>query len=112
LAPLDLGSSAVSLGVSVSDENGFVVSAKPTAWSAVFGFYTPSLRTPDLIPEQVRLLRSLLAGREAQVDRVILASATDGTYTPRASASPASKSSSKPSSKASPRPTAVPSTAP
>ena len=30
----------------------------------VFGFYTPSLRTTELIPGQVRLLRSLLAGRE------------------------------------------------
>ena len=33
-----------------------------------FGFYTPTIRKTDLIPGQVRLLRSLLAGREA-VDR-------------------------------------------
>ena len=91
LVPADLGSSAVSLGVTVSDENGFVVDAKPAAWSAVFGFYTPSLRTTELIPEQVRLLRSLLAGREGKVDRVILASATDGTYTQKASPSPSPK---------------------
>ena len=49
----------------------------------MFGFYTPSLRTTELIPGQVRLLRSLLDGREPQVDRVILASDTDGTYVPR-----------------------------
>jgi cell division septal protein FtsQ len=91
LVPADLGSSAVSLGVTVSDENGFVIDAKPAAWSAVFGFYTPSLRTTELIPEQVRLLRSLLAGREDQVDQVILASATDGTYTQKASPSPSPK---------------------
>ncbi len=91
LVPADLGSSAVSLGVTVSDENGFVIDAKPAAWSAVFGFYTPSLRTTELIPEQVRLLRSLLAGREQQVDRVILASATDGTYTQKAAPSPSPK---------------------
>jgi hypothetical protein len=91
LVPADLGSSAVSLGITVSDENGFVVDAKPAAWSAVFGFYTPSLRTTELIPEQVRLLRSLLAGREDQVDQVILASATDGTYTQKASPSPSPK---------------------
>ena len=53
---------------------------EPAGWSAVFGFYTPSLRTTELIPGQVRLLRSLLDGREPQVDRVILASDTDGTY--------------------------------
>ena len=91
LVPADLGSSAVSLGLAVTDENGFVIDAKPAAWSAVFGFYTPSLRTTELIPEQVRLLRSLLAGREDKVDRVILASATDGTYTQKASPSPSRK---------------------
>jgi hypothetical protein len=48
-----------------------------------------------MIPDQVRLLRSLLAGREAEVQRVILASGTDGTYTPRAKAS--SSPSPKPS---------------
>ena len=64
----------------------------------MFGFYTPSLRTTDLIPGQVRLLRSLLAGREATIKRVVLASQTDGTYVPRATPSPSSgKSSPKPS---------------
>lgn len=84
LVPADVGSTAASLAVLVTDANGFVVEARPEAWSAVFGFYTPSLRTTDLIPDQVRLLRSLLTGREQLVDQVILASATDGTYTPRA----------------------------
>ena len=96
LVPADIGSSAVSLAVSASDENGFVVSAKPGAWSAIFGFYTPSLRTTDLIPEQVRLLRSLLVGREAQVDTIVLASGTDGTYTPRSSPPGSAKPSKAP----------------
>ena len=96
LVPADIGSSAVGLAVSATDENGFVVSAKPGAWSAVFGFYTPSLRTTDLIPEQVRLLRSLLVGREAQADKIILASATDGTYTPRSSPPKSPKPSKAP----------------
>ena len=61
---------------------------RPSGWRAVFGFYTASLRTPELVPGQVRLLRSLLIGREAMVDRVILASETDGTYTTRSSPSP------------------------
>jgi hypothetical protein len=54
----------------------------------VFGFYTPSLRTTELIPGQVRLLRSLLTGREQTVERVILASETDGTYVPKATPKP------------------------
>jgi cell division septal protein FtsQ len=93
LRPADVGSEATELTVAVGDINGFVVRARPQDWSAVFGFYTLSLRTPDLIPGQVRLLRSLLIGREPLLDRVILASETDGTYTvkptPRPSASPA-----------------------
>jgi hypothetical protein len=96
LVPADVGSSAVSLGVSVTDENGFTLEARPAGWSAVFGFYTPSLRTTELIPGQVRLLHSLLEGREDQVGRVILASETDGTYTPRAT--PRASHSAAPSS--------------
>jgi POTRA domain, FtsQ-type len=86
--PVDVGSAAQHLGVSITDENGFVVSAMPGGWSAVFGFYTPSLRRPDLIAGQVRLLHSLLEGREPAVDRVILASDTSGTFIPRPSATP------------------------
>jgi hypothetical protein len=71
----------------VTDANGFSLETRPKGWSAVFGFYTPSLRTTELIPEQVRLLRSLLFGREQLVDKVTLASGTDGTYTPRATSS-------------------------
>lgn len=92
LVPADVGSGAERLSVSVTDENGFVVRARPASWAAVFGYYTASLRTTELIPGQVRLLRSLLYGREATLDRVILASATDGTYilkpTPRPSPTP------------------------
>ena len=60
LVPADVGSSAVSLAVVVTDANGFILETRPKGWSAVFGFYTPSLRTTELIPGQVRLLRSLL----------------------------------------------------
>ena len=92
LVPGDVGSAAKRLEVRVTDENGFVVRADPQGWIAIFGFYTPSLRTPELIPGQVRLLRSLLTGREPLIERVVLASETDGTYvpkpTPKASASP------------------------
>jgi hypothetical protein len=83
LVPADVGSAAEAFDVRVTDENGFVIRADPQGWIAIFGFYTPSLRTPELIPGQVRLLRSLLIGREPLIERVVLASATDGTYVPR-----------------------------
>ncbi len=98
LRPADIGSEAEQLTVSLTDENGFVVHSRPAVWTAIFGFYTPSLRTPALIPGQVRFLRSLLAGREAEVERVILASDSEGTYIARPTPTP------KPSPKASAAP--------
>jgi hypothetical protein len=88
LLPADVGSEAEALHVYVSDANGFTIRTRPSTWQAVFGFYTPTLRTPELIPGQVRLLRSLLIGREPIIDRVILASETDGTYTTKATPLP------------------------
>ena len=91
LKPEQIGSSATSLAVGVSDERGFTVSSGAKGWLAVFGFYGGSQRTPALIPGQVQLLAGLLAGREAEVATVILADDRDGTYiakpTPHPSAS-------------------------
>jgi len=88
LKPADVGSAADALLVFISDANGFTVRTRPATWQAVFGFYTPTLRTPELVPGQVRLLRSLLIGREPLIDKIILASETDGTYTVKPSPSP------------------------
>jgi len=88
LVPADVGSGAEHLVVWVTDDNGFVVRTQPGSWTAVFGYYTASLRTPALIPGQVVLLKSLLYGREDTIDRVILASDTDGTYVPKATPKP------------------------
>jgi hypothetical protein len=96
LVPVDVGSAAEALAVRVTDEHGFVVRADPQGWLAIFGFYTPSLRTPDLIPGQVRLLRSLLIGREPLIARVILASETDGTYVPKPTPRPSADPSASP----------------
>jgi hypothetical protein len=96
LVPADVGSAAEALQVRVTDENGFVVRADPQGWLAIFGFYTPSLRTPELIPGQVRLLRSLLIGREPMIERIVLASETDGTYVPRATPKPTPSASVAP----------------
>jgi hypothetical protein len=79
LTPTDVGSAATQLKITVTDTDGFVLTG-PTGWSAVFGFYSPATRSTDMIPGQVRLLRSLLIGREGTVARIILASETDGTY--------------------------------
>jgi hypothetical protein len=87
LTPTEIGSSAARLRVTITDLDGFVVSP-PGSWTAVFGFYSPATRPTDMIPGQVRLLRSLLAGRETTLARIILASETDGTYVPRATPRP------------------------
>jgi POTRA domain, FtsQ-type len=87
LTPADVGSTAARLKVTITDADGFVVSA-PGGWVAVFGFYSPATRQTDMIPGQVRLLRSLLIGREATLARIILASPTDGTYVPNATPRP------------------------
>ena len=88
LVPADVGSEAEALHVYVSDANGFTIRTRPSTWQAVFGFYTPTLRTPELIPGQVRLLRSLLIGRDADHRPGLLASETDGTYTTKATPCP------------------------
>lgn len=100
LLPGDVGSEAERLLVQVTDASGFVIRAQPTAWTAIFGFYTPSLRTPELVPGQVRLLRSLLIGREHLIDRVVLASETDGTYIPRPTPRPTPTPSASPAADA------------
>jgi hypothetical protein len=97
LVPADVGSAADDLSVQVTDTSGFVVRSGKAGWSAVFGFYTPSLRTPELVPAQVRLLRSLLIGREPLIDRVILASGTDGTYIAKPTPTPTTRPSAQPS---------------
>lgn len=83
LKPGDVGSGAAALHVRVSDERGFTVASGSGGWTAVFGFYGRSQRTPSLIPGQVQLLGALLAGREATVQTVVLADDRDGTYVPK-----------------------------
>jgi hypothetical protein len=92
LRPADVGSVASGFRVIINDQHGFVLAADPRHWTAVFGFYTPTLRTPDMIPGQVDLLGDILAeAPESNVEQVILAGENDATYTtpaPSASASP------------------------
>ncbi len=81
LLPVDVGSGAAGLHVRIDDATGFSVDTGKDGWSAIFGYYTPTIRKTDLIPLQVRLLKSLLAGREETVATVILADDREGTYT-------------------------------
>jgi hypothetical protein len=90
VTPADIGSTASRLQVLITDDDGFVVAASGD-WQAVFGLYSPATRSTDMIPGQVRLLKSLLDGREATVRRVILGSATDGTYIPRTTPKPSTR---------------------
>jgi hypothetical protein len=88
LTPADVGSAARSLVLCLDDVDGFTMRTRPTGWAAVFGFYTPTLRTTDLVPGQVRLLRSILAGREATIERIVLADDRSGTILPRPTPEP------------------------
>lgn len=91
LTPEDIGSAGDAVDIRVDDENGFVLRGDPAGWNAIFGFYTPTLRTTDLIPGQVRLLRSLLLDPrhdETNVLRVILADERSGTWVPRVTPKP------------------------
>ena len=85
LKPDDVGSGADGLVVRISDADGFVVTTTPASWTAVFGPYSPVLRSPELIPGQVRLLRSMLFGKETRLLRITLADETHGTVVPLAS---------------------------
>ena len=83
LTPGDIGTAATSLTFNLLGDFGFVVQATgpSIAWSAVFGIYSATIRPTSMIPGQVRLLRSLLAGRETHIGWVILADDQAGTFT-------------------------------
>ncbi len=83
ITPADIGSTASEVRVSIEDATGYVLRPVGVPWVAMFGVYTPSLRRPDMIPGQVRLLKSFLAGRELQVRTVTLADDRNGTYVER-----------------------------
>ncbi len=66
------------------DDRGFLLDNGSGGWTAEFGLYGPTVRKPELIPGQVRLLASLIAGREPTLDRIILADDRTGTFTVKA----------------------------
>jgi cell division septal protein FtsQ len=110
LTPANVGTAARSLVLRVDDTDGFTMQTRPASWTAVFGFYTPTLRTTELIPGQVRLLRSILAGQEDTIARVILADDRSGTKIPRETPAPTRtpRPTKSPAPTRTPRPTRTP----
>lgn len=104
LTPEDLGTGATTLTLRLLSDFGFVVQATGPSieWHAVFGIYSATIRPTSMIPGQVRLLRSLLAGRETRIGWVILADDQAGTYTAKGVRPPAPSVAPSPSPSPSP----------
>jgi hypothetical protein len=96
LTPEVIGSNYTTVAVTVDDDDGYVLTAEPNGWRAIFGHYTQTLRPVDIIDRQVECLRARVASDETDIAVIYLAPLEDrcGTYlpraTPRASASPPS----------------------
>jgi len=106
LTPEDLGTAATALKLRLLSDFGFVVEATGPSieWSAVFGIYSATIRPTNMIPGQVRLLRSVLAGRETRIGWVILADDQAGTYTAKGVRPPPPAAKPSPSPSLSPAP--------
>ena len=72
LTPAVIGTKAQRLRLDVDDSEGWVLTAEPSSWRAVFGFYTSRTRPPELVPAQVQCLRALVATTEPQLTTVYL----------------------------------------
>ena len=83
LTPADLGSSAFQLTIQRDPQYGYLLQGvgEGFTWNAVFGIYSATIRPVEMLPAQVRLLRSLLSKRERSVGWVILADGQAGTFT-------------------------------
>ena len=84
VSPATVGSRASALTLSVRDDDGFVISAAPDGWQAIFGNYTPNIRPTTMIPSQVQCLQGLVGVAEADLRTVYLAPLDGrcGTYLP------------------------------
>lgn len=85
ITPARLGSAAPSLALTLTDSDGFSLTA-PAGWRAVFGLYTMNIRPPSIISRQVQCLTSLLAqAGEDHLATIYLSpgGGACGTYTTR-----------------------------
>lgn len=83
VTPELLGSQAQDLRLRVDQADGYVLVSEDRGWRALFGYYTPTLQPPDVIPRQVQCLRWLLASEERKLEtvRLALSDTTCGTFT-------------------------------
>ncbi|MEY3472027.1 MAG: domain, FtsQ-type [Chloroflexota bacterium] len=83
LTPEDVGSNAARLTIVRDSQYGYLLQGvgEGFTWNAVFGMYSATIRPVEMVPAQVRLLRSLLATREREIGWVILADGQAGTFT-------------------------------
>jgi hypothetical protein len=81
IRPEDVGGEASELLLTLDEESGWVLEA-PDQWRAIFGHYTPTLRPPTTVAQQVQCLASLLARPNLQVNVVTLSVTADrcGTF--------------------------------
>lgn len=84
ITPALIGTAYQELSLSVDDADGYVLSAEPDGWRAVFGHYTPNLRPVDMIDRQVQCLRSRVEAGEHGIAVIYLAPLDErcGTFLP------------------------------
>jgi hypothetical protein len=82
ITPELVGGGSTRLELRVDQNLGYELKSD-MGWTAVFGHYTPTLQSPDVIPAQVQCLTALLAEEEKKLERVrlVLSDAGCGTYT-------------------------------
>ena len=85
ITPELIGTGYDQLSLTVDDTDGYVVTAEPGGWRAVFGHYTPNLRPVDIFDGQVQCLRARVAAGEEDVAVIYLAPLDErcGTFLPR-----------------------------
>jgi len=82
ITPELVGGESTRLELRVDQNLGYELKSD-MGWTAVFGHYTPTLQSPDVIPAQVQCLTALLAEEEKKLERVrlVLSDTGCGTYT-------------------------------
>lgn len=85
ITPEMIGTGYGQLAVTADDTDGYVLTAGPGGWRAVFGHYTPNLRPIDIIDRQVQCLRARVATGEDDIAVIYLAPLDErcGTFLPR-----------------------------
>jgi hypothetical protein len=114
LDPQFLGSRAQSVALSVDQKDGYVLTAQPSSWRAVFGHYAPVLRPVEIIETQVQCLRSLLAEGESMLITIYLSPGDDrcGTFLARPTPTPTPTPTPGPSPTPTPGPSREPAAEP